>query len=487
MADGGGGAVGVCGDRGSSETEDDRIGLVAQSLGGVHHQAMFEQTFQIAERKSTVPRELLAGFTTFLTMSYILVVQPAVLSTDFAGQPTGLESGAVLLATCLSSAVACLVMGLYAKLPIALAPGMGQNFFFVSVIMALSSQQLSSTPWGAALGIVATAGIAFLLLTLVGVRAMVLEVMSPSMRSAIAVGIGLFIAFIGLKNANVLVIDSGLVSLNAAGLASIDAAVFWIGLLVTSILATRRIPGGILLGMIVASLTAAYWGKLEPTQIFGWPAFEQSSILQFDFRAAFSPVGLSFVAVFLFMDIFDTTGTLVGVSHQAGLMKDGNIPRMKEAMLADSVGTIIGACLGTSTVTSYIESAAGVQQGGRTGLVAVTVGVLFLLAIPFSPLIIGLGGYAPITAPALVFVGSMMFRCVGDINWKDESESIPAFLVIVGIPLFFSIADGIALGLIAWPVMKVAKGRVEDVKWTAWLLAAILVAYFLLIRQKISG
>lgn len=448
---------------------------------------MLERTFQLAERKTTVPREILAGLTTFLTMSYILVVQPAVLSTDFAGQPTGLESGAVLLATCLSSAFACLVMGFYARLPIALAPGMGQNFFFVSVIMALSGQQLSDAPWTAALAIVAIAGVAFLLLTLVGVRAMVLEVMSPSMRSAIAVGIGLFIAFIGLKNANVLVIDSGLISLNAAGLRSTDAAVFWIGLLVTSILAARRMPGGILVGMIVASFAAAYWGKLEATQVVGWPSFEQSSIFQFDFRAAFSPAGLTFVAVFLFMDIFDTTGTLVGVSHQAGLMKDGHIPRMKEAMLADSVGTIVGACLGTSTVTSYIESAAGVQQGGRTGLVSVTVGVLFLLAIAFSPLIIGLGGYAPITAPALVFVGAMMFRSVAEIDWTDESESIPAFLVIVGIPLFFSIADGIALGLIAWPVLKAAKGRVGDVKWTAWVLAAILIAYFLLIRQKIGG
>lgn len=446
---------------------------------------MLNEVFQLKDHATTASREVLAGVTTFLTMSYILVVQPGVLSTDFAGQPTGLDAGAVLLATCLASGFACCVMGLYGKLPIALAPGMGQNFFFVSVVMAIAGQQLSAEPWKAALAIVLLAGGIFLLLTLLGVRAIILDVMSPSMRSAIGVGIGLFVAFIGLKNGGVLADAPSFVAFNSSGLKTVDSAVFWTGFLVTMLLAIRRIPGGILIGIVVAASVAFYCGKVQVSQIVGFPQFEQSAFMQFDFGAAFSATGLTFVAVFLFMDIFDTTGTLIGVSQQAGLMKDGKLPRMREAMLADAAGTIAGACMGTSTVTSYIESAAGVEQGGRTGLTAVTVGVLFLLAIAFSPLIIALGGYAPITAPALVLVGAMMFRGVRDIDWSDETESIPAFLVIVGIPLFFSIADGIALGLIVWPILKVVRGQVSAVKWPAYVLSALLLAYFLLVRSGI--
>jgi len=452
--------------------------------------------FSIKARGSSIPREVLAGITTFLTMSYILIVQPTVLSKDFAGNPTGLDPGAVLLATCLASAVATAMMGLYAKLPIALAPGMGQNFFFVTVIVALGSgtglaASGEAAPWQAALGIVLVAGLVFLLMTALGLRDAVLRVMSPSMRSAIAVGIGLFIAFIGLQKAGVVGDHPGsLVALNASSLRTVDAAIFWSTLLVTFALMVRRVPASILIGMVVATVAALVTGKIQIAQIFGLPEIQTSAVFQFDVRAAFTLVGLTYVAVFLFMDIFDTTGTLIAVTEQAGLadeLADNNgQPTMRKAMLADAVGTVFGACVGTSTVTSYIESATGVEQGGRTGLTALTVAVLFLLAIFFSPLIIALGGYAPITAPALVVVGTMMFRSVRSIDWSDDTESIPAFLVIIGIPLFFSIADGIALGMIVWPILKLARGKFADVPWQAWVLATLLVAYFLFVRVSIG-
>ena len=447
--------------------------------------AMLDRYFKLGENQTTVAREILAGVTTFLAMAYILVVQPSVLSRDIAGNATGLEPGAVLLATGLASAFATLLMGCYARLPFALAPGMGQNFFFVSVIMALTASEVDQ-PWQSALGIVLVAGILFVIATVVGLRKAILDVMSPSMRSAMAVGIGLFIAFIGLKNAEVLVVGPSLVSLNSQGLWSAKSMVFWTGLGTTLLLSVRRVPGSILLGMVVATLVA--WASREITidRIWGWPEFETAAVLRVDIRAAFTSAGLVFVAMFLFMDIFDTTGTLVGVSQQAGLLNEqGDVPRVHQAMLADSMGTVVGACLGTSTVTTFIESAAGVEQGGRTGLTAVTTAVLFLAALAVSPLVLAVGGYPPITAGALVLVGAMMFRGVRHIDWSDETESIPAFFVIVGIPLFFSIADGIALGLILWPWLKIARGRIRDVPPTAIILSVCLIAFVLKIRVAV--
>lgn len=446
---------------------------------------MFDRLFHLREHQTSVPREVLAGCTTFLTMSYILVVQPSVLSTDFSGQPTGLEPGAVLLATCLASAFASALMGLLGRLPIALAPGMGQNFFFVSVTMAFAASTSPDLAWRSALAVVLVAGVLFFLLTYVGLRQFVLDVMSPSLRSAIAVGIGLFIAFIGLQNASVVSASPTLVAFNASQLLTAESGIFWGGLVVTLLLRMWNVPGSLLLGMVAAAFAAWWVGEIEVQQWVGWPVFEQSAVCQFEFRSVFSATGLSFVAVFLFMDIFDTTGTLIGVSQQAGLLKNGKLPRMREAMLSDSLGTVLGACLGTSTVTSYIESAAGVEQGGRTGLTAVTVAVLFMVALALSPLIIAVGGFPPITAPALVIVGAMMFRNVANIAWDDETEAVPSFLVILGIPLFFSIADGIALGMLAWPVLKLARGRGAEIPVASYVIAALLIAYFVAIRVSI--
>ena len=334
----------------------------------VMNKRLKECFFGLGEHQTTIPREIVAGVTTFLTMSYILVVQPTVLSQDFSGQPTGLEAGAVLLVTCLASAFATGLMELYARLPVALAPGMGQNFFFVSVIMALNAQDIPGVGWKNALGIVIVAGIVFVVPTMVGFRAVVLNVMSPALHSAITVGIGVFIAFIGLRNANIVADTPSLVALNVGNLVSVDSGVFWAGLLTTIVLMLRGVPGSMLIGIATATIVAWSCSRIGIEAVFGLPQFQQGAVLQFDFRAAFMITGLSYVAVFVFMDIFDTTGTLIGVSRQAGLLKDGEVLRMREAMLADSVGTVVGACLGTSTVTSYIESAAGVQLGGRSDL-----------------------------------------------------------------------------------------------------------------------
>ena len=431
--------------------------------------------------KTTLTRELTAGLTTFLAMAYILVVQPQVLSKDFNGDPTGLEAGAVLWATALASAGATLLMGLYARLPIGLAPGMGQNFFFVGVVVALTGAGYENA-WQTALGIVLIAGLVFLLISIFGVRAAMLEALSPSLRSGVAVGIGLFIAFIGLKNAGLVAAAPSLVALNAKNLLTADTAVFFIGFAVTVLLVLRKVPGAILLGLLAAVITASLLGKIKFNGVFGLPQVSEQAAFAFDLSGALTLHCLPYIAVFFFMDVFDTLGTLVAVTQQAGLMKEGRIPRVQQAMLADSTGTVLGALLGTSTVTCYIESAAGVQQGGRTGWTAVTVAVLFLLALVISPLILAVGGYLPVTAPALVYVGAMMFSQVRHLEWDDPSEVVPAFLIILGIPLFFSISDGIALGFIAWPVMKIFAGKARQVPWLMYVIAGLLLAYYIGIR-----
>lgn len=442
---------------------------------------MLDRLFHLRDHQTTVLREVSAGLVTFLTMAYILFVQPAVLSTDLAGQPTGLDAEAVLLATCLASAFATLLMGLLAKLPIALAPGMGQNFFFVSVITALAAHGFES-PWQSALGIVFVAGFIFLLLTFVGLREAILNALSPSLRSGVAVGIGMFIAFIGLKNGGLVSEAPTLVTLNIRQFWSIDGAVFWTGLIVTLGLMARQVPGAILIGLISSTIVASATGQLEYHGLIDFPAIQTRAAFALNLRDVFSLTCLPFIVVFVFMDIFDTMGTLVGVTQQARLQRDGKIPRLRQAMMADALGTVAGAALGTSTVTSYIESAAGVHQGGRTGLTAVTVAVLFLLALPFSPLIMSVGTYPPITAPALVVVGAMMFGNVQFIDWSDETESIPAFLIILGIPLFFSIADGMALGFVVWPLLKLIRGRGGEATWRMCLLAVAIVVYMLMVR-----
>lgn len=434
---------------------------------------------------TTAKTEVIAGITTFLTMAYILFVQPAVLSTDFTGKPTGLDFGAVLFATCVVSGAASILMGLWAKYPIALAPGMGENFFFVSVIMSLAAAGVAE-PWRVALGIVFISGVLFLILSIAGVREAVLDSISPSMRNAIAAGIGLFVAFIGLRNGGLIVPHPGtLVTLNPS-LLSADVGVFAAGLIAAAVLHIRGVRGAILIGIIAAAAVAAVLGKIHYTGVFGFPQINTPAAFRFDVAAALNPTLLPFVAVFLFMNVFDTIGSVVGVTQQAGLIRDGKLPRAERVLVVDAAGTVLGAALGTSTIVAYIESAAGVSAGGRTGLTAIVAGCLFFVALLFSPLIGMIGNYLPITAPALIIVGAMMMSNASRIEWEDASESIPAFLTLVGIPLAYSIADGLALGFISYPIVKLLTGRGRQIGKMSYAIAALLVFYFVFIRTGLT-
>jgi len=446
---------------------------------------MLEQCFKLRENQTTARTEILAGVTTFLTMAYIVFLQPAVLTTDFAGQPTGLDHGAVLLATCVISAISCIFMGLYARYPIALAPGMGENFFFVSVIMALGAAGIANA-WQVALGIVFIAGVLFFILSVLRVREAILNAVSPSLRSGIATGIGIFIAFIGLKNGGLVVSHPGTFVALSPELIGPDVAVFLVGLVIAAAFQAHRIHGAILWGIGAATFTALILQKVSFTGIIGLPQIEQSAFLKMDLGAAFSVTCLPFIVVFLFMDMFDTLGTLVGVAEQGGFIKDNRLPRANRAFIVDAAGTVAGACMGTSTITSYIESATGIAYGGRTGLTSVVVGLLFFASLLFSPLIAMIGGYLPITASALVIVGAMMMANVRRVDWDDFSEAIPAFLVMLGIPLTFSIADGLALGFVSYPIIKLLSGKGREISWLMYVLALILIAYFIIIRPQIA-
>ena len=470
---------------------------------------MIETFFRFPEHQTSLRTELVAGATTFLTMAYIIFAQPAVLSGSMFGSETGMDFGAVTTATCVAAALATAIMGLYARYPIALAPGLGQNFFFVFTALPVAAAAGAAEPWRAALGAVFVAGVLFLIISLLGIREKLMDAVSPNMKHGIAVGIGFFIAFIGLRNAQLVLADPGTtVKMNPA-LLSPDILVFLVGFLVAAILHARRVAGSIIWGIVGALVTALSLKLILPTlpdSVSGSSVVTESLLLtqfslaqgvvspppsvgptffQMDLVQALTAPMIPIIVMFLFMDVFDTMGTLIGVSEQAGLIKDNKLPRVERAMMSDAVGTVAGAALGTSTVTSYIESAAGVEQGGRTGLTALTVSVLFLVALFFYPIIAMVGSYPPITAPALVLVGAMMARNVTKIEWGDYTEGVPAFLTMIGIPFFYSIADGLSLGLVTYPVIKSLSGRAREVHWTMWALAALLVLYFVFVRSKL--
>ncbi|MGC8828144.1 MAG: NCS2 family permease [Verrucomicrobiia bacterium] len=462
--------------------------------------------FEFGSFNTSFKTEFFAGVTTFLTMAYIIFVQPAVLSGAIVGQKTGMDFGAVTTATCLSAAIASIIMGIYARYPVAQAPGMGQNFFFVLSAVPAAAAAGYSNAWETALGVVFISGVLFLILSFYGVREAVLNSLSPAFKNAIAAGIGLFIAFIGLQNAGLVVRDPGTGVKLTHNFGSPDILIFFIGLLVAAALHSRKIAGSILIGILVATIAAIvlkFSINIMPESVINSRGFKESmflerfklatgivssppslspTFLKLDIRHALSIPMIPFIVVFLFMVLFDTVGTLVGVAEQAGLMRDNQLPRARQAFASDALGTTIGACLGTSTVTSYIESAAGVEQGGRTGLTAIVAGLLFIVAMFFNPLISMVGSYTPITAPALVIVGAMMMRNVTKIDWADYSESLPAFLVIIGIPLSYSIGDGLALGFLSYPIIKLLAGRQRDVKPIFYVLAVLIGLYFLTIR-----
>ncbi len=419
-----------------------------------------EKFFKLKERKTTVKIEVMAGITTFLTMAYILAVNPGILSD------TGMQFSKVFSATAISSAIATLIMALMANLPFALAPGMGLNAFMAyTVVLGMGYS------WQFALTAVFVEGIIFIILTFVNVREAIINSIPDNIKKAIGVGIGLFIAFIGLQNAGIIVDGATLVSLNPTWLKG-DAGLALLGLLITGVLLAFKVQGALLIGIIATTIigipfgiTKYAGGSYVPPAPYFFP-FEWSQVFTVDF--------VIIMFTFLFVDMFDTVGTLIGCATKADMIKpDGTIPNVKEALFADSVGTTVGAVLGTSTVTTFVESSAGVVEGGRTGLTALVVAILFLLSLFLEPLFGSIPSAA--TAPALILVGVFMITPVTKIEWEDMTEAIPAFLTIIFMVVAYSIADGIMFGILSYVVLKLFSKKLKDITPMTWVLFALFV------------
>jgi AGZA family xanthine/uracil permease-like MFS transporter len=438
--------------------------------------SFFDRWFQLTAHQTTVRTEVIAGITTFLATAYIIFVQPAVLSA------AGMDFGAVMVATCLASGIATLLMALLANYPIAVAPAMGHNFYFVfGVVVALK------VPWQTALGAVAIAGIIFILTAGIGLRERLITALPPFLQRAIGVGIGLLIAFVGLQWSGLIGGSPGtLVTLG--NLHARPVLVSLAGLVITGSLVAWRVRGAVFWGIVATTIIGLAAGLVHYQGFMSAPPSLAPTFLKLDILSALRPDLFPVVLIFFFLALFDSVGTLVGVAHQAGLMRDGTLPRAKQALLADATGTVIGAGLGTSTVTAYLESLTGVSAGGRTGLAAVVTAMLFFLSILFSPLARMIGGgyaptpehtYYPVTAAALILVGTLAMRDVREIQWDDATEAIPAFLTIVMMPLTVSITDGIAFGFISCAILKLATGRGGELSWIIYLCAAALLLRYI--------
>ena len=435
-----------------------------------------EKCFKLKENKTTFKTELMAGLTTFMTMAYILVVNPSILST------TGMDAGALLTATCIASALGTFFMAFFANYPFVLAPGMGLNAYFAFTICAQKGYS-----WHVALAAVFIEGIIFIILSAINVREAIFNAIPANMKKAVSVGIGMYIAFIGLQNAGV-VINNASTCVSLGDVKTVPVALALIGTIITLVLVIRKVKGALLVGIlitwilgIICQLAGVYVVDVEagvysliPTGLISAPP----SIAPIAGKLSFSGISIfDFIVVifaFLFVDLFDTLGTLIGVSTKAGFLdKEGKLPRIKGALFADALATTVGAVLGTSTVTTFVESASGVSDGGRSGLTALTAGVLFLVALLFSPILTTIPSFA--TTPALVVVGLMMVENVRDIDFSDYTEGFPAFLVIVLMPFTYSIANGISAGLIAYPLLKIIAGRAKEVNWIMYVLALLVI------------
>ncbi len=425
---------------------------------------MLERVFHLTENQTTVRRELLAGLTTFMTMAYVVVVNPRILAEG------GMPVEGVLFATCISAALATLVMGLWANYPIALAPGMSLNAYFTySIVIG------RGVPWQTALGVVFLSGLLFLLLTLTNVREHIVNGIPDCLKHGTAAGIGLFIAFVGLRNAKIIVANPAtFVTFGKTSDPQVLLAAA--GVILIAILMIRRVGSAILLGIVAIALAGIPLGLAHlPAQLFSWP-HPAGTFLKLDLRSA-TRLGLGeLIFVFFFVDLFDNVGTLVGVCEQGGFLRDGKLPRASRALLADAFGTIVGALTGTSTVTSYIESAAGVAAGARTGLGNLVIAGLFFIAMFCAPLVAAIPTYA--TAPALILVGALMCGSIAKVRWDDFSEAFPAFLTLVATPLTFSIATGLSLGLLSFTCLKIGAGKYRDISPLIWVLSAIFLLRF---------
>jgi adenine/guanine/hypoxanthine permease len=426
-----------------------------------------EKLFKLKEHNTSVKTEMLAGLTTFLTMAYILIVNPLIL------KDAGMDFGGVFTATAISAAVATLIMAFAANLPFALAPGMGLNAFFAyTVVLGMGYS------WQFALTAVFLEGLIFIVLTFFNVREAIVNCIPKNVKRAISVGIGLFIALIGLQNAGIVVADQATM-VTVGNLTSAQVLVAVIGLVIMGVLLVFKIKGSLLIGIVAATIIALPLGVAQAPSGSWAPPSLAPVFLQFDFSQVFTLDMLIVLFTFLFVDMFDTVGTLIGVSTKAGLIdKDGNIPKVKGALFADAFGTTFGAILGTSTVTTYVESASGVAEGGRTGLASVATAVLFLLALFLSPLFLMVPGAA--TAPALVLVGLFMMGPIKNVDFEDYTEAIPAFLTMIMMPLTYSIAEGIMFGMLSYIVLKVFTGKAKEVSIITYIVGILFLIKYLM-------
>ncbi len=442
--------------------------------------------FRLRENNTTVRTELLAGVVTFITMAYIIFVNPVILSgvgLEGTGQEF-MDFGAVMVATCLGAAIATLFMGLVANYPIALAPGMGENAVFASFVAA------GLMTWQQGLAATVISGLAFFLLTALRVRQMVIDSIPSSLKYAIAVAIGAFIAFLGLTGGGIIVKPEGPLAVDLGDPANPAVWTTLVGIILMGVLMTRRIPGAILIGLAGTTTFALLVGVTHFQGVVDAPPSLAPTFMQFSFEGLLTSNGAVIIFVFLFMDFFDSIGTFIGIGQAGGFLRDGKMPRASRALYADATGTLTGAALGTSAVTSYIESAAGVAAGGRTGLASIATGLLFVGAIFFSPLAKMIGQpfafegafYSPITAPALLVVGCLMMTNVKEIPWNDMSEGLPALLMILGMPLTYSVADGLALGFVTYPLIKLLAGKGREVPVLLYVLAALFIARYVFLQ-----
>jgi AGZA family xanthine/uracil permease-like MFS transporter len=443
---------------------------------------MLDKLFHLKKAGTTIQQEVVGGVTTFMALSYIIFVQPAVMSA------CGMDMGAVMLATCISSAIATIMMALYANYPIALAPAMGHNFFFAYTVCGpLAAGGLGYT-WQEALGAVFISGAIFIILSLFGFREFIVNMIPDSLKYSIAVGIGLLIAFTGFEWSGI-VVGNPATYVGLGDIKSSPVLLSIFGLLVIIVLLIFKVRGAIIIGLIAAAIGGWLIGLTHYHGIISLPKISTPAIMKLDILGLFTKADfLTIIFVFFFLDLFDTIGTLVGVSEQAGFMKKGKLPRARQALLSDAVGTVSGAMLGTSTVTSYIESAAGVAVGARTGLANIVTAFLMLISLLFYPLMRMVGGEValsggvvlrPIIAPALIIVGSFMLKGIGKIKWDDFTEVFPAFITIMVMPLAFSITEGIAMGFIALSFCKLVSGRLKEVHWLIHLFTVLFIMRYI--------
>ena len=434
--------------------------------------SFIQKTFGMDPAKHSIRTEIIAGITTFLTMAYILAVNPSIFGA-LAAQ--GMPTDAVFTATALAAIVGCLVMSIYAKKPFGLAPGMGLNAFFVFTVCLGMGHS-----WQMALTAIFLEGILFILLTITNVRKLIVDAIPMNLKRAIGAGIGLYIAFIGLKSAGIIV-SSDSTSVTLGPLSDSTSLLAIIGLLLTSVLVILKVRGGMLLGILVTTIIGIPMGVTHFNGLLSTPPSISSIFCQFEWSQIFSWDMVAIVFTFLFIDMFDTIGTVVGVSVKSGMVDEkGNVDGINKVLMADAVATVAGAMFGTSTTTTYIESASGVSEGGRTGLTSFTIAVCFAIALLFSPLFLAIPGAA--TGPVLFIVGVMMAAPVKEIDWEDYSEAIPAFVTMLLMPLAYSISDGIMLGMISYVVINALTGKFKKVSVTMWILVVLFVLRYVLMR-----